>query len=139
MPTRNQLFKNIRIRRTRLRMRNSPALWGCPQKLGICRMLYVMSPRKPNSAKRRVARVLLVHRHNRWYRFKDRIYQIRYLNVLTYIPGIGSNLQQFGRLLVRGGRTQDLPSVHYKAVRGCIDLGGVIKRRTSRSRYGVPR
>ncbi|PFH53945.1 hypothetical protein AMATHDRAFT_72967 [Amanita thiersii Skay4041] len=99
----------------------SPLLGGSPQRKGVCIQIFTATPKKPNSAKRKVARVKLSNGNT----------------VMAYIQGEGHNLQEHSVVLVRGGRTQDLPGVGYKVVRGAMDFGGVIGRATSRSRYGV--
>jgi len=101
----------------------SPALMGCPEKRGVCIRVYTQTPKKPNSALRKVARVRLTNS----------------IEVTTYIPGVGHNLQEHSIVLVRGGRVKDLPGVRYHIVRGTLDAAGVEKRRVSRSKYGVKR
>jgi len=119
MPTIQQL---IRLKRTKInKKKKSPALVNCPQRRGICVRVYVISPKKPNSAIRKVARVRLTSR----------------FEVTAYIPGIGHNLQEHSVVLLRGGRVKDLPGVRYHIVRGTLDTGGVIDRKQSRSKYGV--
>lgn len=121
MPTINQL---IRKGRERLRKKsNTPALKGCPQKRGVCTRVYTATPKKPNSALRKVARVRLTNG----------------MEVTTYIPGVGHNLQEHSVVLVRGGRVKDLPGVRYHVVRGTLDSVGVQDRRQGRSRYGTKR
>ena len=121
MPTINQL---IRKGRERLRKKsNTPALKGCPQKRGVCTRVYTATPKKPNSALRKVARVRLTNG----------------IEVTTYIPGVGHNLQEHSVVLVRGGRVKDLPGVRYHIVRGTLDSVGVQDRRQGRSRYGTKR
>ncbi|KAL4073235.1 hypothetical protein V8B97DRAFT_2005883 [Scleroderma yunnanense] len=99
----------------------SPLLDNCPQKKGVCSQVFIMTPKKPNSAKRKVARVKLTNGNT----------------VMAYIQGEGHNLQEHSVVLVRGGRAQDLPGVRYKIVRGALDFGGVVGRMSARSRYGV--
>ncbi|OBZ71249.1 30S ribosomal protein S12 [Grifola frondosa] len=99
----------------------SPLLFGNTQKKGVVSQIYIQKPKKPNSAKRKVARVKLTSGKT----------------VQAYIPGEGHNLQEHSVVLVRGGRAQDLPGVRYKLVRGCLDLGAVVNRTTSRSKYGA--
>jgi len=99
----------------------SPLLNVCPQKKGVCSQIFIMKPKKPNSAKRKVARVKLTNGNS----------------IMAYIQGEGHNLQEHSVVLVRGGRTQDLPGVRYKVVRGAIDFGGVVGRMQTRSKYGV--
>nr|YP_010377476.1 ribosomal protein S12 [Lithocarpus dealbatus]YP_010377478.1 ribosomal protein S12 [Lithocarpus dealbatus]QYC36703.1 ribosomal protein S12 [Lithocarpus dealbatus]QYC36704.1 ribosomal protein S12 [Lithocarpus dealbatus] len=119
MPTIKQL-----IRRTRQPIRNvtkSPALGGCPQRRGTCTRVYTITPKKPNSALRKVARVRLTSG----------------FEITAYIPGIGHNLQEHSVVLVRGGRVKDLPGVRYHIVRGTLDAVGVKDRQQGRSQYGV--
>ena len=119
MPTINQL---IRKGRTTLRARSSaPALKGCPQKRGVCTRVYTATPKKPNSALRKIARVKLSNG----------------IEVTAYIPGEGHNLQEHSIVLVRGGRVKDLPAVRYHIVRGTLDAVGVDGRKKSRSKYGT--
>lgn len=119
MPTMNQL---VRIKRESPRYRSaSPALDSCPQKRGVCVRVYTTTPKKPNSALRKVARVRLTSG----------------IEVTSYIPGEGHNLQEHAVVLVRGGRVKDLPGVRYHMVRGALDLAGVNDRRRSRSKYGA--
>lgn len=121
MPTINQL---IRHGRTPLRNRTkSPALKGCPQRRGVCTRVYTTTPKKPNSALRKVARVRLTNG----------------MEVSAYIPGEGHNLQEHSIVLVRGGRVKDLPGVRYHIVRGSLDSAGVENRKKSRSKYGAKR
>lgn len=119
MPTINQLVKNGR---TRVKKKTStPALKGAPQKRGVCTRVYTSTPKKPNSALRKVARVRLTTG----------------IEVTAYIPGIGHNLQEHSVVLVRGGRVKDLPGVRYHIVRGTLDTLGVEDRRQGRSKYGA--
>ena len=121
MPTFNQL---VRLGRTKARDKtSSPALQGCPQKRGVCVRVYTSTPKKPNSALRKVARVRLTNG----------------IEVTTYIPGIGHNLQEHSIVLIRGGRVKDLPGVRYHVVRGTLDSVGVQNRKQSRSKYGAKR
>lgn len=121
MPTINQL---IRKGRKRVRKKsNTPALKECPQKRGVCTRVYTTTPKKPNSALRKVARVRLTNG----------------MEVTTYIPGVGHNLQEHSIVLVRGGRVKDLPGVRYHIVRGTLDSVGVQDRKQGRSRYGAKR
>jgi small subunit ribosomal protein S12 len=101
----------------------SPALQGCPQKRGVCTRVYTQTPKKPNSALRKVARVRLTNG----------------IEVTTYIPGIGHNLQEHSIVLIRGGRVKDLPGVRYHVIRGTLDAVGVANRKQSRSKYGAKR
>ncbi|MBI3540913.1 MAG: 30S ribosomal protein S12 [Deltaproteobacteria bacterium] len=121
MPTINQLVRQGRERA--VRKTTAPALAGSPQKRGVCIRVYTTTPKKPNSALRKVARVRLTSG----------------MEVSAYIPGEGHNLQEHSVVLVRGGRVKDLPGVRYHIVRGCLDTGGVEKRRKSRSKYGAKR
>nr|ANH21020.1 ribosomal protein S12 [Arabidopsis lyrata subsp. petraea]ANH21021.1 ribosomal protein S12 [Arabidopsis lyrata subsp. petraea]DAC84441.1 TPA_asm: ribosomal protein S12 [Nicotiana knightiana]DAC84486.1 TPA_asm: ribosomal protein S12 [Nicotiana knightiana]DAC84700.1 TPA_asm: ribosomal protein S12 [Nicotiana glauca] len=119
MPTIKQLIRN-----TRQPIRNvtkSPALRGCPQRRGTCTRVYMITPKKPNSALRKVARVRLTSG----------------FEITAYIPGIGHNLQEHSVVLVRGGRVKDLPGVRYHIVRGTLDAVGVKDRQQGRSKYGV--
>ena len=121
MPTINQL---VRVGRKRLKIRTaSPALTRCPQRRGVCIRVYTTTPKKPNSALRKVARVRLTNG----------------FEVTSYIPGEGHNLQEHSVVMVRGGRVKDLPGVRYHIVRGTLDSTGVENRRKSRSRYGAKR
>ena len=121
MPTVNQLVKYGRaqdIKRTK-----SPALQACPQRRGVCTRVYTTTPKKPNSALRKVARVKLTSK----------------VEVTAYIPGVGHNLQEHSIVLVRGGRVKDLPGVRYHIIRGALDAAGVENRKQGRSLYGVKR
>ena len=119
MPTVNQL---VRVGRSKLRSKtDSPALQGSPQKRGVCVRVFTSTPKKPNSALRKVARVRLTNG----------------LEVTSYIPGEGHNLQEHSVVMVRGGRVKDLPGVRYHIVRGTLDSTGVENRRKSRSKYGT--
>ena len=121
MPTINQL---VRRGRTRIKKKtNTPALKGAPQKRGVCTRVYTSTPKKPNSALRKVARVRLTTG----------------AEVTAYIPGIGHNLQEHSVVLVRGGRVKDLPGVRYHIVRGTLDTLGVEDRKQGRSKYGAKR
>jgi small subunit ribosomal protein S12 len=121
MPTINQLVKKGRTRVNK--KTNTPALKGAPQKRGVCTRVYTSTPKKPNSALRKVARVRLTTG----------------IEVTAYIPGIGHNLQEHSVVLVRGGRVKDLPGVRYHIVRGTLDTLGVEDRRQGRSKYGAKR
>ncbi len=121
MPTINQLIRRGR-RQVRAKSK-SPALDGCPQRRGVCLIVKTMTPKKPNSALRKVARVRLTNGVEVW----------------GYIPDEGHNLQEHSIVLVRGGRVKDLPGVRYHIIRGHLDAQGVEKRRRSRSKYGVKR
>ncbi len=121
MPTINQI---IRKGRKRIKSKsNTPALRGAPQKRGVCTRVYTSTPKKPNSALRKVARVRLTTG----------------IEVTAYIPGIGHNLQEHSVVLVRGGRVKDLPGVRYHIVRGTLDTLGVEDRKQGRSKYGAKR
>ncbi len=121
MPTINQLIKYGREKKKK--KSKAPALQGCPQKRGVCVRVYTVTPKKPNSALRKVARVRLSNG----------------MEVIAYIPGEGHNLQEHSIVLVRGGRVKDLPGVKYKIIRGVLDAAGVTSRRQSRSKYGAKR
>ncbi len=121
MPTINQLVKDGRKRMSK--KTNTPALRGAPQKRGVCTRVYTSTPKKPNSALRKVARVRLTTG----------------IEVTAYIPGIGHNLQEHSVVLVRGGRVKDLPGVRYHIVRGTLDTLGVADRKQGRSKYGAKR
>ena len=121
MPTINQLVK--KGRKGIKRKRKAPALQGNPIRRGVCLRVYTTTPKKPNSALRKVARVRLTNG----------------AEVTAYIPGIGHNLQEHSIVLVRGGRVKDLPGVKYHIVRGKYDCAGVDERKSSRSKYGVKR
>ncbi|MGL4253968.1 MAG: 30S ribosomal protein S12 [Fusobacteriaceae bacterium] len=118
MPTLSQLVKNGR--KVLSEASKSPALQGNPQRRGVCVRVYTSTPKKPNSALRKVARVKLTNG----------------IEVTSYIPGEGHNLQEHSIVLIRGGRTKDLPGVRYKVIRGALDTAGVAKRKQSRSKYG---
>jgi len=119
MPTINQL---VRIgRKGTKRKTSAPALTGSPQKRGVCIRVYTTTPKKPNSALRKVARVRLTNG----------------IEVTTYIPGVGHNLQEHSVVLIRGGRVKDLPGVRYHIIRGTLDSVGVQDRKQSRSKYGA--
>lgn len=119
MPTIQQLIRYSRKKITK--KTDSPALKACPQRRGVCVRVYTTTPKKPNSAIRKVARVRLTSG----------------FEITAYIPGIGHNLQEHSVVLVRGGRVKDLPGVRYKIVRGTLDTVGVSDRNKSRSKYGV--
>jgi small subunit ribosomal protein S12 len=121
MPTIQQLVRSARERQTQ--KSKSPALNSCPQRRGVCTRVYTTTPKKPNSALRKVARVRLTSG----------------FEVTAYIPGIGHNLQEHSVVLVRGGRVKDLPGVRYHIVRGTLDASGVQNRNQSRSKYGAKR
>ena len=121
LPTINQLVRAGRFKPGK--KTDSPALKACPQKRGVCVRVYTSTPKKPNSALRKVARVRLTNG----------------MEVTTYIPGVGHNLQEHSVVLVRGGRVKDLPNVRYQIVRGTLDTLGVENRRQGRSKYGARR
>lgn len=121
MPTIAQLVKNGRHKVTM--KTKSPALRACPQKRGVCVRVYTTTPKKPNSALRKVARVRLMNA----------------MEVTAYIPGVGHNLQEHSIVMIRGGRVKDLPGVRYHIIRGTLDSMGVADRRRSRSKYGAKR
>lgn len=121
MPTINQLVRHGRKKITK--RTNTPALKSCPQKRGVCVRVYTTTPKKPNSALRKVARVRLTNG----------------MEVTSYIPGIGHNLQEHSVVLIRGGRVKDLPGVRYHIIRGTLDTLGVSDRRQGRSKYGAKR
>ncbi len=119
MPTINQLVRKGRVEV--VKKTKTPALKGAPQRRGVCIRVYTTTPKKPNSALRKVARVKLTSG----------------IEVTTYIPGIGHNLQEHSIVLIRGGRVKDLPGVRYHIIRGTLDAAGVEGRRQGRSKYGV--
>jgi small subunit ribosomal protein S12 len=121
MPTINQLIKNGR--ENKRKKSKSPALKQCPQKRGVCTRVMTFTPKKPNSALRKVARVRLTNG----------------IEVTAYIPGIGHNLQEHSAVLIRGGRVKDLPGVRYHIIRGTLDSLGVSDRKKGRSKYGTKR
>lgn len=119
MPTIQQLIR--KGRQTKAKTSKSPALNSCPQRRGVCLQVKTMTPKKPNSALRKIARVRLSNK----------------MEVTSYIPGEGHNLQEHSIILVRGGRVKDLPGVRYHTVRGTLDTAGVNNRKQSRSKYGT--
>jgi len=121
VPTVNQLVRKGRV--TPKAKTKTPALRGAPQKRGVCTRVYTTTPKKPNSALRKVARVRLTNG----------------MEVTTYIPGEGHNLQEHSVVLIRGGRVKDLPGVRYHIIRGTLDTTGVQNRKQSRSKYGAKR
>ena len=121
MPTIGQLVRESREKQQR--KNTAPALQGCPQKRGVCTRVYTSTPKKPNSALRKVARVRLTNG----------------IEVTSYIPGVGHNLQEHSVVLIRGGRVKDLPGVRYHIIRGTLDSIGVQERRQGRSKYGAKR
>ena len=121
MPTISQLVRRGRVQA--VNKTKSPALQSCPQKRGVCVRVFTQTPKKPNSALRKVARVRLTNS----------------IEVTSYIPGEGHNLQEHSLVLIRGGRVKDLPGVRYHVVRGTLDTVGVAERKQSRSKYGAKR
>jgi small subunit ribosomal protein S12 len=121
MPTINQLVREGR--KKIIKKSNTPALKNCPQRRGVCTRVYTTTPKKPNSALRKVARVRLTNG----------------IEVTSYIPGVGHNLQEHSVVLIRGGRVKDLPGVRYHIIRGTLDCAGVNDRRNARSKYGSKR
>jgi small subunit ribosomal protein S12 len=119
LPTINQLVRKGRVQI--LSKKKAPALSACPQKRGVCTRVYTTTPKKPNSALRKVARVRLTN----------------HMEVTAYIPGEGHNLQEHSIVLIRGGRIKDLPGVRYHIIRGTLDTSGVEDRKKSRSKYGT--
>ncbi len=121
MPTINQLIRKGRVRQTKKSL--APIMEQCPQKRGVCLSVTTTSPKKPNSAMRKIARVRLVNG----------------MEGTVYIPGIGHNLQEHSVVLIRGGKVKDLPGVRYHIIRGTLDTAGVAKRNQARSKYGAKR
>ena len=121
MPTINQLIRKKRLKIAK--RKKTPALQECPQRRGVCTRVYTTTPKKPNSALRKVARVRLTNG----------------IEVTAYIPGEGHNLQEHSVVVIRGGRVKDLPGVRYHIVRGSLDTAGVDDRRQGRSKYGAKR
>ncbi|MCL2122642.1 MAG: 30S ribosomal protein S12 [Deltaproteobacteria bacterium] len=121
MPTINQLIR--KERKKVVKRKKTPALQECPQRRGVCTRVYTTTPKKPNSALRKVARVRLTNG----------------IEVTAYIPGEGHNLQEHSVVIIRGGRVKDLPGVRYHIVRGTLDTSGVTDRRQARSKYGAKR
>ena len=119
MPTTNQLLRQGRQRQTKKSL--TPIMEGCPQKRGVCLSVTTTTPKKPNSAVRKIARVRLVNG----------------MEGTIYIPGVGHNLQEHSVVLIRGGRVRDLPGVRYHIIRGTLDTAGVAKRKQARSKYGA--
>jgi len=121
MPTKNQLLRKSSCRKKKKLLNKKPALMGSPQKKGVCFRVYTRTPKKPNSALRKVAKIRLTNS----------------AEVIAAIPGEGHNLQEHSVVLIRGGRVKDLPGVKYKIVRGILDLQGVLRRQQARSKYGT--
>ena len=123
MPTINQLLLQKVKRLKKKKLNKSPALFQCPQRKGVCLKVYTKTPKKPNSALRKVAKIKLTSRKM----------------IIGYIPGMGHKLQEHSMVLVRGGRVQDLPGVKYHLIRGKYDLRGIFERKQGRSKYGTPK
>ena len=121
MPTINQLIRHGRVKQ--INKTKVPAMQSCPQKRGVCTRVYTTTPKKPNSALRKVARIRLTNG----------------FEVTSYIPGEGHNLQEHSVVMIRGGRVKDLPGVRYHVIRGTLDTQGVADRRQRRSKYGAKR
>jgi len=119
MPTNNQLCKKKRL--SKKKINKTPALSMCPQKKGVCIKIFIRTPKKPNSALRKLARLRLTNNKK----------------INAYIPGEGHNLQEYSTVLIRGGRVPDLPGIKYHIIRGKLDLTGLKNRKTSRSKYGT--
>ena len=121
MPTTNQLVTKKKCRIKKVSTTKKPALTGCPQRKGICTRVYTRTPKKPNSALRKVCKIRLTNK----------------AQVIASIPGEGHNLQEHSIVLIRGGRVKDLPGVKYRIIRGVLDLQGVTERKQGRSKYGT--
>lgn len=121
MATLNQLCKKQKSRKKKRKLNKSPALDQCPQKKGICNKLVLRTPKKPNSALRKIVKLRLTNNKT----------------VYAYIPGEGHNLQAYSTVIIRGGRVKDLPGIKYHLVRGKLDFAGLTTRKTSRSKYGA--
>lgn len=122
MSTINQLLMNQKsLRKPKKKINKTPALQKCPQRRGVCLRVYTKTPKKPNSALRKVAKVRLTNS----------------IEIIAYIPGEGHNIQEHSVIMVRGGRVKDLPGVKYRMIRGILDLQGIKNRRQSRSQYGA--
>nr|QGN75143.1 ribosomal protein S12 [Chlorella vulgaris] len=121
MPTKNQLLRKVSSRKKQISKSKKPALMESPQKKGVCFRVYTRTPKKPNSALRKVAKIRLTNS----------------IEIIASIPGEGHNLQEHSVVLVRGGRVKDLPGVKYRVIRGTLDLQGVMNRKQSRSKYGA--
>ena len=119
MPTINQLCKKKRIKKKKIK--KTPALESCPQKKGICIKIFLRTPKKPNSALRKLVKLRLTN----------------HKKIIAYIPGEGHNLQEYSTVIIRGGRVKDLPGIKYQLVRGLLDFSGLKNRKTSRSKYGT--
>ena len=121
MPTISQLTKKKSGRSLKIKTIKKPALQACPQRKGVCLRVYTRTPKKPNSALRKVAKIRLTNSYD----------------IIAYIPGEGHNLQEHSIVLVRGGRVKDLPGVKYKVIRGILDLQETLSRKQARSKYGT--
>ena len=121
MPTVNQLLKKKNRRINKYKIIKKPALMKCPQKQGVCLRVYTKTPKKPNSALRKVAKIRLTNN----------------AEIIASIPGEGHNLQEHSVVIIRGGRVKDLPGVKYRVIRGLLDLQGVFERKNARSKYGT--
>ena len=121
MPTKKQLLNKKSARKKKIIRKKKPALMECPQRKGVCFRVYTRTPKKPNSALRKVAKIRLTNSSE----------------IIASIPGEGHNLQEHSVVLIRGGRVKDLPGVKYRVVRGTLDLQGVVNRKQSRSKYGT--
>jgi small subunit ribosomal protein S12 len=121
MPTINQLCKNIRKNRNKNKINKTPALERCPQKKGFCVKIFIKTPKKPNSALRKLTKLKLTNGKS----------------ITAYIPGEGHKLQLYSNVIIRGGRVKDLPGVKYHLIRGQLDFKGLVNRKTSRSKYGT--
>lgn len=121
MPTINQLVNYKQGRKKKIKKNKTPALIRCPQKKGICIKIFLRTPKKPNSALRKLANVRLTNGKK----------------IAAYIPGEGHNLQEYSSVLIRGGRVKDLPGIKYKIIRGKLDLLGIKNRKSARSKYGT--
>jgi small subunit ribosomal protein S12 len=121
MPTISQLCR--KSRKLKKKIKKAPALEKCPQKKGVCTKIFIRTPKKPNSALRKLAKLRLTNKKQ----------------IIAYIPGEGHSLQEYSTVIVRGGRTKDLPGVKYRLVRGRLDFLGLKERKTSRSKYGTKR
>ena len=123
MPTKNQLLNKESCRKRKTTLKKKPALGGCPQKQGVCTRVFTTTPKKPNSAVRKVAKIKCTNG----------------AELIASIPGEGHNLQEHSIVLIRGGRVKDLPGVKYRVIRGVLDLQGVPGRKQARSKYGTKR
>lgn len=126
MPTFNQLINKKTSRKKKISRTKKPALKQCPQKKGICVRIYTRTPKKPNSALRKVAKIRLTSIRNS-----------AKAKIIASIPGEGHNLQEYSVVLIRGGRVKDLPGIKYRVIRGVLDLRGIPNRKQARSKYGT--